>query len=161
MKSVGIWSFSGPYFPYFPALRIQSECGNIRTRKTANTDTFSQCHPADLASEKGAFLSATDTNILSSSEDNNDNNNSNNNNDNGDDGNNNINTGDITYSKTFWRTVKPFFTDKTKTKYKITLIEKKIVPQEGQEEIVSEKITTEDQVVAEVFNNFLSILSQT
>ena len=161
MKTVRIWSFFGPHFPYFRALRIQSECGNIRTRKTANTDTFSQCHPADLASEKGAFLSATDTNILSSSEDNNDNNNSNNNNDNGDDGNNNINTGDITYSKTFWRTVKPFFTDKTKTKYTITLIEKKIVPQEGQEEIVSEKITTEDQVVAEVFNNFLSILSQT
>ena len=120
MKTVRIWSFFGPHFPYFRALRIQSECGNIRTRKTANTDTFSQCHPADLASEKGAFLSATDTNILSSSEDNNNNNNnnnSNNNNDNGDDGNNNINTGDITYSKTFWRTVKPFFTDKTKTKY--------------------------------------------
>ena len=37
----------------------------------------------------------------------------------------NINTSDIT-DKTFWKTVKPFFTDKMKTKSKITLIEKKI-----------------------------------
>ena len=66
----------------------------------------------------------------------------------------NINTSDITDNKTFWKTVKPFFTDKIKTKSKITLIEKKIVSQEGQEEIVSEKIITEDQAVAEVFNKF-------
>ena len=39
----------------------------------------------------------------------------------------NINTSDITNSKTFWKTVKPFFTDKIKTKSKITLIEKNIV----------------------------------
>ena len=32
---------------------------------------------------------------------------------------------DITDNKTFWKTVKPFFTDKIKTKSKITLIEKK------------------------------------
>ena len=49
---------------------------------------------------------------------------------------------------------KAIFTDKTKTKSKITLIEKKVVSQEGQEEIVSEKIITEDQAVAEVFNKF-------
>ena len=61
---------------------------------------------------------------------------------------------DITGSKTFWKTVKPFLTDKIKTKSKITLIEKKIVSQEGQENIVSEKIITEDEVVAEVFNKF-------
>ena len=66
----------------------------------------------------------------------------------------NINTCDITDNKTFWKTVKPFFTDKIKTKSKITLIEKKVVSQEGQEEIVSEKIITEDQAVAEVFNKF-------
>ena len=66
----------------------------------------------------------------------------------------NINTRDITDNKTFWKTVKPFFTDKIKTKSKITLIEKKVVSQEAQEEIVSEKIITEDQVVAEVFNKF-------
>ena len=39
----------------------------------------------------------------------------------------NINTSDITDNKTFWKTVKPFFTDKIKTKSKITLIEKNIV----------------------------------
>ena len=37
----------------------------------------------------------------------------------------NINTSDITDDKTFWNTVKPFFTDKIKTKSKITLIKKK------------------------------------
>ena len=32
--------FSGPYFPAFEvSLRIQSECGKMRTRKTTNTDT--------------------------------------------------------------------------------------------------------------------------
>ena len=48
IKSVCIRSFSGPYFPahglnaerYELSLRIQSECGKIRTRKTLNTDTF-------------------------------------------------------------------------------------------------------------------------
>ena len=34
------------------------------------------------------------------------------------------------------------------------LIEKKIVSQEDQEEIVSEKIITKDQTVAEVFNKY-------
>ena len=38
----------------------------------------------------------------------------------------NINTNDITDNKAFCKTVKPFFTDKIKTKSKITLIEKKI-----------------------------------
>ena len=61
---------------------------------------------------------------------------------------------DITDNKTFWKTVKPFFNDQIKTKSKITLIEKKNVSQEGQEEIVSKKIITEDQAVAEVFNKF-------
>ena len=39
-----------------------------------------------------------------------------------------INTSDITDSKTFWKTVKTFFTDKIKTKSKITFIEKKLSP---------------------------------
>ena len=56
--------------------------------------------------------------------------------------------------KNFWKAVKPFFTDKIKTKSKITLIEKKVVSKEGQEKIVSGKIITEDQAVAEVFNKF-------
>ena len=66
----------------------------------------------------------------------------------------NINTCDITDNKTFWQTVKPFFIDKIKTKSKITVIGKKVVSQEGQEEIVSEKIITENQAIAEVFNKF-------
>ena len=40
----------------------------------------------------------------------------------------NINTIDITDNKHFWKTVKPFFTDKIKTKPKITLIKKKCLP---------------------------------
>ena len=48
VKSVAIRRFSGLYFPAFglnierygECLRIQSECGKIRTRKTSNTDTF-------------------------------------------------------------------------------------------------------------------------
>ena len=43
VKSVRIWSFSGPYFSAFGltvSLRIQSEYGKVRTRKTPNTDTF-------------------------------------------------------------------------------------------------------------------------
>ena len=37
----------------------------------------------------------------------------------------NISTRDITDNKTFWKTVKPLFTDKVQTKSKIKLIEKK------------------------------------
>ena len=48
MKLVRISSCSGPYFPAFElnidrysvSIRIQSECGKIRTRKSSNTDTF-------------------------------------------------------------------------------------------------------------------------
>ena len=39
VKSFGIRSFSGPYFPTF-GLNVQSECGKIRTRTTPNADTF-------------------------------------------------------------------------------------------------------------------------
>ena len=51
----------------------------------------------------------------------------------------NISTRDITDNKTFWKTVKPLFTDKVQTKSKIKLIEKKVEPRERQEQIVSEK----------------------
>ena len=44
-KSVRIRSFSGPYFPAFGSLLIQSKCRKIRTRKTPNRDTF---HAVDL-----------------------------------------------------------------------------------------------------------------
>ena len=46
VKSVRIWSYSGPHFPVFGlnterySLRTQSECGKMRTRVTSNTDTF-------------------------------------------------------------------------------------------------------------------------
>ena len=42
VKTVRIWSFSGPYFPTFGLNTgdTESECGKIRTRKTPNTDTF-------------------------------------------------------------------------------------------------------------------------
>ena len=42
---------------------------------------------------------------------------------------NNISTRDITDNKTFWKTVKPLFTDKIQIKSKITLIEKKVFPE--------------------------------
>ena len=48
MKSVRILSYSSPHFPvfrlnterYYVSLRIQSECGKLRTRITPTTDTF-------------------------------------------------------------------------------------------------------------------------
>ena len=48
VKSVFIWSYSGPYFPacglnmerYEISLRIQSKCVELRTRITINTNTF-------------------------------------------------------------------------------------------------------------------------
>ena len=51
-ESVRIRSFSGPCFPAFGlnmerypiSLRIQSECGKMRTRKTPNMDTFHAIH---------------------------------------------------------------------------------------------------------------------
>ena len=53
--------------------------------------------------------------------------------------------------KTFWRTVKLFLTDKDKSKLKITLIKKKYkdIPTEPSEEIKSD-----EEKVAEIFNNF-------
>ena len=48
VKSIRIRSYSGPHFPtfglnterYSVSLRIQSECGKMRTRITPHTDTF-------------------------------------------------------------------------------------------------------------------------
>ena len=48
VKSIRIWSYSGPHFPEFRlkmesygvSLRIQSECGKMWTRITPNTGTF-------------------------------------------------------------------------------------------------------------------------
>ena len=62
---------------------------------------------------------------------------------------NSIGTRNITDNKIFWKAVKPLFTDKIQKKSKVTLIENKVVSGEGQEQIVSEKVISEDQVVAE------------
>ena len=71
----------------------------------------------------------------------------------------NINTSNITDNKTFWKTVKTFFSDKIKSKSKITFIEKKIFSQEGQEEKVSQKIIIECQVQPDRFNKvFINIV---
>ena len=62
-----------------------------------------------------------------------------------------LNTSNVTDNKTFWRTVKPFLTDKVKTKSKITLIEKKF--KENSTEYF-EEIISGDKKVADVFNDF-------
>ena len=49
---------------------------------------------------------------------------------------------------------KTFFTDKINTESKITFTNRKVFSWEAPEEIVSEKICSEDQAVAEVFNKF-------
>ena len=60
------------------------------------------------------------------------------------------------------KTVKPLFADKVQTKSKITFIEKKVASREGQEQVVSEKVISEDQGVAEIFNKFfINIVSNT
>ena len=68
MKSVRIRSYSGPYFSafglnterYSVSLRIQFECGKMRTRITPNTDTF---YGVDLPQVKWYSISST-KNIL-------------------------------------------------------------------------------------------------
>ena len=62
-----------------------------------------------------------------------------------------LNTSDVTGNKTFCRTVKPFLTDKVKTKSKITLIEKTF--KENLTEYF-EEIISGDKKVAGVFNDF-------
>ena len=60
VKSICIWSFSGPYFPLFGlnterysvSLCIQSEWGKIRARKTPNTEIFYAVLKFDLHSER-------------------------------------------------------------------------------------------------------------
>ena len=69
---------------------------------------------------------------------------------------NNIRTRDIADNKTFWKTVKPLFTDKAQTKSKITLTywKTKVVSGEEQEQIVSEKVISQDQGAVEIFIKF-------
>ena len=65
-----------------------------------------------------------------------------------------IKSRDINDNKTFWKTVKPFFTEKVKTKSKITLIENRIVSQDDGNEVISEEVVSDDKAVAEIFNEF-------
>ena len=63
-----------------------------------------------------------------------------------------LNTADISDNKVFWNKIKPLFTDKVKSKSKITLIEKEL--NKDSNEIISEKIISNDNDVAETFNKF-------
>ena len=63
-----------------------------------------------------------------------------------------LNTADISDNKVFWNKIKPLFTDKIKSKSKITLIEKEL--NKDSNEIISEKITSNDNDVVETFNKF-------
>ena len=57
----------------------------------------------------------------------------------------NLNTNVLTENRTFWKTVKPFLSEKSKKASKITLIE-------------NEKIVSEDKEIAKIFNDyFISI----
>ena len=55
VKSVCIWSFSGPYFPalglntgrYGVFFCIQPQCGKTRTRKTPNIDTLQAVYDSE------------------------------------------------------------------------------------------------------------------
>ena len=66
----------------------------------------------------------------------------------------NLKTKDINDNKTFWKTLKPLFTDKVQIKSKITLIEKKVISKQDQESNHMEKIISDDKAIAEVFNKF-------
>ena len=63
-----------------------------------------------------------------------------------------LNTTDISGNKVFWNKIKPLFTDKIKSKSKITLIEKEL--NKDSNEIISEKIISNNNDVAETLNKF-------
>ena len=60
----------------------------------------------------------------------------------------NLNKKDINDNKTFWKTVKPLFTEKVKINSKITLIEEKVISKQGEENIIEEEIISDDQKIA-------------
>ena len=59
----------------------------------------------------------------------------------------------VSDTKKFWKTIKPFFTDKGSLKQKITLVEK-VIPDENKPNTVEEKIITNDEEVADTLNTF-------
>ena len=60
---------------------------------------------------------------------------------------------DVTDNKMFWKKVRLRFTYKIQTKSKITLIEKKVLKENGKVNEV-EEIITDDKAIAEIFNEF-------
>ena len=56
---------------------------------------------------------------------------------------NNVDNRNVTDNKLFWKTVKPFFSDKGPKRQKITLIE-------------NDEITGNNKEISEIFNNFFS-----
>ena len=63
----------------------------------------------------------------------------------------NLDTKDVNDNKVFWKTVKPFMSDKVQTRSKITLVEKKNKEKSTE---TFEKIITDDKEIAETFNEF-------
>ena len=60
----------------------------------------------------------------------------------------NLDMNSVTDNKKFWRTVKPLFTDKVQTSSSITLVE-------------NEKLITNDNEIAEIFNEFFTNITKT
>ena len=58
VKSVFIWSYSGPYFPTFGlnTYSVQSKCGKRRTRITPNTYTFYAVSVFGINSQYSYFI---------------------------------------------------------------------------------------------------------
>ena len=74
VKSVCIWSYSGPYFTTFGlnterygvSLRIQSKSGKMQTRITPNTDTFHAVLIKPLEKASIALFQSFNNNLLKS-----------------------------------------------------------------------------------------------
>ena len=60
----------------------------------------------------------------------------------------NLDMNSVLDNKKLWRTVKPFVTDKVQTSSSITLVE-------------DDKIITNDSQITEIFNDFLTTITQT
>ena len=62
----------------------------------------------------------------------------------------------MTYNKTFWRTVRPFFTDKANIHSKITLTVKKEVQKKYKEKKMIEEVIFNDYDILETFNKIFA-----
>ena len=59
-----------------------------------------------------------------------------------------INTTDVTNDKTFWRTFKPFFTDKITIRSKIILFENKEVQKKDKEKVMIKEVISNETLVS-------------